>query len=219
MDETKILIVDDHSIVRQGLRRVLETQPDFNIVGEADDGIQVADCVEQLSPNVLILDLMLPGLNGLDVTKQIVRQSPHVQIIILSMHGTTAYVVEAINSGAQGYVLKATASQDLVIAIREVLAGRRYLSPPLSENELEDYLKKIETGQFDPWKPLSGREREVLQLLAEGHSRTEIAAQLSISERTVDSHRTHIMQKLNLENQAELYRVALSRGLILPKNQ
>jgi DNA-binding NarL/FixJ family response regulator len=211
---TTIIVADDHHVVRQGLRALLEAEPDFRLVGEAGDGLGTVQLVERLKPDVLIIDLMMPGLNGLEVTRQVSQRSPRTRVVILSMHANEAYVLEALRNGASGYVLKDSSAADLVQAIREVVAGRRYLSPPLSERAIEAYVQKAADASLDPYETLTTREREVLHLAAEGHTNTEIAAQLSISPRTAESHRANLMRKLGLHTQTDLIRYALRRGIL-----
>lgn len=211
---TTILLADDHHVVRQGLRALLEGEPGFSIVGEASDGLEAADLVERLKPDILIVDLMMPGLNGLEVTRQVGRRSPDTRVILLSMHANEAYVLEALRNGATAYVLKDCTAAELVSAVREVEAGRRYLSPPLSERAIESYLQKAEAATLDIYNTLTAREREVLQLAAEGHSNSDISARLFISPRTVEIHRANLMRKLGLRNQTDLIRFALRRGIV-----
>jgi DNA-binding NarL/FixJ family response regulator len=209
-----IVLADDHPIVRQGLRALLQAEPDFRIVGEAGDGLEAAQLVERLQPDVLVLDLMMPGLDGLAVTRQVSQRAPHTRVVILSMYANEAYVLEALRAGAVAYVLKASNSAELVRAVHEVTAGRRYLSPPLSERAIEAYLEKAEAAALDPYETLTAREREVLHLAAEGRTNAEIARRLTISPRTVEMHRSSLMRKLGLRSQADLIRYALRRGII-----
>ena len=212
---TTIVLADDHHIVRQGLRALLEAQHDFQLVGETGDGLEAVRLAERLEPDVLVLDLMMPSLNGLEVTRQVHRRLPHTQIIILSMHSNEAYVLEALRNGATGYVLKDSSAADLVRAIHEVTAGRRYLSPPLSDHAIEAYLQRAsEDPSEDPYDTLTNREREVFQLVAEGHSNREIGARLSISPRTAETHRANLMRKLGVRSKTELIRYAVRRGII-----
>ncbi len=211
---TTIVLADDHHIVRQGLRALLEVEADFNIVAEAGDGLEALQLVEQLSPNVLVLDLMMPGLNGLEVTRQLSKHSPRTSIVILSMYANEAYVLEALANGAAAYVLKDSHSADLVHAVREAASGRRYLSPPLSDRAIEVYQAKAKAATLDRYETLTTREREVLQLIAEGHTNTDIASRLGISARTVETHRSNLMHKLVLHTQADVIRYALRRGII-----
>ena len=208
-----ILLADDHSIVRQGLRALLEVEPDFCIVGEAADGLEVTQLIEYLRPDVLVLDLMMPGLDGLEVTRRVNQRSPQTRVIILSMYGNEAYVVEVLRNGAAGYVLKKSTADELVRAVRAVVAGQRYLSPPLSEQTIETYMQKADESTQDLYDLLTAREREVLYLVAEGHTNAEIAARLFISSRTVEMHRANLMRKLDLRSQADLIRYALRRGI------
>jgi DNA-binding NarL/FixJ family response regulator len=211
-----LMLADDHQIVRQGLKALLRTEPDLQLVGEASDGLEAVRLTERLQPQVLVLDLMMPGLNGLEVARQVSRRSPRTRVVVLSMHSDEAYVVEALRAGANGYVLKESRAEELVRAIRAVAAGERYFSPPLSESALGLYMQKVESTPVDRFQTLTSREREVLQLTVEGHSSTEIAKRLFISSRTVESHRTNLMRKLAVRNQKELVRSAMQHG-ILPK--
>jgi DNA-binding NarL/FixJ family response regulator len=211
---TTILLADDHRIVRQGLRALLEAEPDFSLVGETGDGLEAIQLAERLQPDVIVLDLMMPGISGLEATRQISDNCPQTQVVILSMHADEAYVLEALRNGASGYVLKDSSADDLVRAVREVEAGRRYLSPPLSERAIEAYTRKAQETSLDSYEELTNREREVLHLVAEGHSSTEIAERLSISSRTVETHRANMMRKLDLHSQTDLIRYALKRGII-----
>jgi two-component system, NarL family, response regulator NreC len=211
---TTIILADDHHLVRQGLRALLEVEPDFKMVAEAGNGLEALQLVEQLNPDVLVLDLMMPGLNGLEVTRQLSKRSPKTGIVILSMYANEAYVLEALANGASAYVLKDSNSNDLVHAVREVAAGRRYLSPPLSDRAIEVYQARAKAATLDRYETLTTREREVLQLIAEGHTNTDIASKLGISARTVETHRSNLMHKLVLHTQADLIRYALRRGII-----
>lgn len=209
-----ILLADDHNIVRQGLRALLQSEPLFHLVGEASDGIEAVRLAERLKPDVLITDVMMPGLNGLEVTRQVTKSLPNTRVIILSMYTNDAYVFEAFKNGALGYVLKDSEASDLIQAVREVITGQRYLSPPLSERALELYIRKVESVPEDPYELLTTREREVLQLVAEGRTSTEIANRLFISPRTAEGHRANLMRKLGLQNNADLIRFALKRGIL-----
>jgi DNA-binding NarL/FixJ family response regulator len=210
----KIILADDHRIVRQGLSALLHSESNFQVVGEASDGLEAIELVKQLKPEILILDLMMPGLNGLEVTRQINKQAPRTRIIILSMYDDEGFVLEALNYGAAGYVLKDSNSSDLVQAVREVIAGRRYLSPPLSDRAIAAYQRMATLGTMEKYETLTTREREVLQLSAEGHTNGEIATRLGISIRTAETHRSRLLHKLGLHNQADLIRYAIKRGII-----
>ncbi len=209
-----IVLADDHHVVRQGLRALLEAEPHFFVKGEAGDGLTALQMVENLRPDVLVLDLMMPGLNGLEVTRQATKLSPSTKIIILSMHAGEAYVLEALRNGAYGYVLKDSGADELVEAINTVVGGRRFLSSPLSERAIDLYITKSQDLPEDPYDSLTTREREVLQLAAEGNTNVLIADLLSISPRTAETHRANMMRKLDLHNSTELIRFALQRGII-----
>lgn len=210
----KLLLADDHQIVRQGLRAILKTEPDFQLIGEASDGLETLRLAERLSPDVLVLDLMMPGLGGLEVARQIAKRAPDTKVVILSMHSNIAYVVEALRAGASAYVLKESGAEELVAAIRAVAAGKRYFSPPISERAVGAYMEKAEETPLDPYNTLTAREREVLQLTADGLSGTEISEKLFISPRTVETHRANLMRKLGVRNQKELIRYALQRKIV-----
>lgn len=209
-----IILADDHPVVRRGMQTLLERVEDFSIVGVAADGLEAVRLTETLKPDILVLDLMMPGLNGLEALRILRDRSPRTRIVILSMHRTTAFVAQALQSGAIGYVLKEATEESLVRAVREAAAGRRFLSPPVTEIAINAYIEQSKTGPFDPHETLTPRQREVLQLAAEGKTNAEIAGRLNISQRTVENHRTALMQRLGLRNQTELIRYAMRRGLI-----
>ena len=211
---TTIVLADDHRIVRQGLHALLKGEPDFNVIGEAGDGHEALELVRTLNPDVVVLDLMMRGLNGLEAARQINKQMPQIKIIILSMYDDEGFVLEALANGALAYVLKDAGYSDLVQAVREVAAGHRYLSPPLSDRAIEAYQRVAKAGPLDRYETLTSREREVLQLSAEGHTNSEIAARLGISVRTAETHRSRVMHKLSVHTQSDLTRYALRRGII-----
>lgn len=213
-ERTTIVLADDHQVVRQGLRLLLEAEPGFSVIGEVADGLEVAGLVERLKPDVLILDLMMPGLGGLDVSRQVTRRAPETRVVILSMHSSDAYVVEALRKGASAYVLKGSSADELIGAVRAALAGRRYLSPPLSEKAIESYVQKARDAEVDLYETLTTREREVLHLAAEGMSSTAMGGRLGISPRTAETHRTNVMRKLGLHSRTELIRYAIKRGIL-----
>ena len=216
---TTIVLADDHRIVRQGLRALLTAEANFKVIGEADDGREALELVKRLSPDVLVLDLMMPGLNGLEVARQLHKQSPKVRIVVLSMYDDEGFVLEALANGVSAYVLKDSNSSDLVQAVREVAAGHRYLSPPLSDRAIETYQQMAKTGAMDKHETLTTREREVLQLSAEGYTSSVIASRLGISTRTAETHRSRLMHKLGLHTQSDLIRYALKRGIIPMEKQ
>jgi len=211
----RIVLADDHRIVREGFRALLDAQKDFEVIGETGDGLEAIRLVEKLKPDVLLVDMMMPALNGLEVTRQITQRGLPAKVVVLSMHSNEAYVLEAMKNGAAAYVLKDATSADLIRAVREAVAGRRYLSPPLSERAIEVYLQKARTTEtLDRYDTLTTREREVLHLSAEGHTNAEIAARLFISPRTVETHRANLMHKLGLRSHTDLIRYALRRGIL-----
>lgn len=214
MNTITIVLADDHHVVRQALRTLLEKEPDFRVIGEAADGLQAVDMVKRLNPKVLILDLMMPSLSGIEVTYQVKKHSSQTQVIILSMYKNEAYVLETLRKGAEGYVLKDSTGSDLIKAVHEVTAGRRYLSPPLSERLIATYVQTTKTTTLDLYETLTPREREVLHMVAHGCSNAEIADRLSISPRTAELHRANMMNKLGLHNQASLIRYAIQRGIL-----
>jgi DNA-binding NarL/FixJ family response regulator len=213
---TTILLADDHPIVRQGLRSLLEAEPGWTIVAEATDGLSAVDLIEQFRPHVAIVDVMLPDLNGLEVVRRAMRHAPETRVIVLSMHADEPYVLEALRGGAMAYVLKATSTTSLIEAIREVMTGRRYLSPPLTQHAIDAYLERANAANqpFDRYELLTPREREVLQLAAQGTTNAEIAERLVISIRTVETHRTNLMRKLELRTAAGIKHFASMRGLV-----
>jgi two-component system response regulator NreC len=210
----RIAIADDHKLIRDGLRSLLATEWDLNVVGEASDGLQVENLVDNCRPDILLLDVMMPGLNGLEVTRQLIKRFSGLRIIILSMYANEGFVLQALKFGAMGYVLKNSGSTELKRAIRSVAAGKRYLSPPLSDLAIEAYIEKVRSTGMNEIEVLTERERTVLQMAAEGLSSNLIAEKLSISPRTVESHRANIMRKLHLQSHTDLIRFALRHGII-----
>ena len=212
--KTQILLADDHQVIIDGLKALLSGEPDLAVIGQATDGLQVLPKVLELQPDVLVLDLMMPGLGGLEVARQMKERAPKTKVIVLSMHANDAYVVEALRNGASGYVLKQAEARALVDAIRSVMSGKRYLSPPLSEEKLERYEMDAKAAPFDPYDTLSTREREVLQLAAEGLTSAAIGERLAIGKRTVETHRANLQRTLGVKTQAELVRFAVKKGLV-----
>lgn len=207
------IIADDHEIVRRGVRGILESSGTCKIIAEASDGLTAAQLVEKHRPALLILDLNLPRLPGMEVLRQVRTSSPQTRVIILSMHNDEPYVIEALRLGAMAYILKGSDSQDILQAVKEVLAGRRFLSAQLSEWAINALVAKP-TDDSDPLAALSTRERTVLQLAAEGHNNPEIAEKLFISPRTAETHRANVMRKLNFKTQTDLVRFAIRRGIL-----
>jgi two-component system response regulator NreC len=212
-----LILADDHPIVLQGLRHLLEGEPEFRIMGEAGDGLEALRLVERLKPDILVVDMMMPGMNGLEVLRQIKKISPTTRTIVLSMQSADAYVVEALKNGAAGYVLKETGPGELVRAVREVIQGNQFLSAKLSERFL-DCRRRIEATPLDAYETLTAREREILQMTVEGRTSAEIGEKLMISPRTVEVHRSNLTIKLGIKNQTELIRFAIKRG-ILPMDE
>ena len=211
---TTVIIADDHDIVRRGLRGILESEGTCRILGEAADGLAAAQLVDKLKPHVLILDLNMPRLHGIEVLRQSRTTSPHTKVIVLSMHSDEPYVIEALRAGAMAYILKGSESAEISHALKEVLAGRRFLSATLSEWAINALVTK--PASDDPLATLTQRERTVIQLAAEGHSNAEIAEKLFISPRTAETHRTNLLRKLGLQTQTDLVRFAIRKGLIAP---
>jgi DNA-binding NarL/FixJ family response regulator len=211
-----ILLADDHPVILRGLFDLFGAHDDLKVVGKETDAREVVGAVARLRPDVLIMDLMMPGLSGMEIIREVTQHHPATRIVVLSMHSNVAYVWEALRNGALGYVLKCAEGEELVRAVHEVAAGRRCLSPPLSENELEEYARQVQQRGLDPHDMLTNRERQVLRLAAEGNTSSQIAEQLHISVRTVESHRANLLHKLGLHNQTELVRYAIQRGIITP---
>ncbi len=219
MSETgpiRVLLADDHTIVRQGLRSILEREPDLEVVGEAADGREAVRKAASLAPDVVVMDITMPHMNGIEAASRIIKANRGTRVVALTMHTAEEYVYSLLKAGARGYVLKDSSPSDLIEAIRAVARGGTYLHPDVSVTVVNEYLKRPDprarSGQ--PASALSHREREVLQLIAEGHTNKEIAAQLGLSVKTIEAHRTRIMDKLKIHNIAGLTRYAISRGII-----
>ncbi|MBP6189726.1 MAG: response regulator transcription factor [Azonexus sp.] len=206
-----VLIADDHAVVRDGLRLLLETQPDIRVVGEVADGREAVEAVLRLKPDVVLMDLAMPVLNGADATKLILEKRENTRIVMLSMHSTAEHVFRALQAGALGYLRKESAGSEVVDAVRTVHGGRRYLSQKITESVVDDYIRKRAVDS--PLESLSQREREILQLLVEGRSGIEIARQLHVSPKTVDTYRSRMMQKLGIGDLPGLVKFALQHGL------
>jgi DNA-binding NarL/FixJ family response regulator len=212
-----VMLADDHQVVIDGFKAVLAKEGDVRVVGECNDGLQVLAAIEKQVPDVLILDVMMPGLNGLEVLRLLRSRAPGVRTVVLSMHEGLGYVSEALRHGAAGYVLKQAPASELVRAIRAVMAGGRYLSPPLDEAQVAEHDRRSKSSTIDPFDTLSAREREVFQLAAEGLTNAEIGGRLAIGRRTVETHRANLIRKLGLKTQADLVRLAVRRGLLPPE--
>ena len=215
MAKLRILLGDDHTIVRQGLRKILEAQPEWSVVAEASDGREAVRQTLALSPDVAILDIGMPLLNGIEATRQIVKRLPNTRVVILSMHSDEPYIIQALQAGALAYLLKDSADTDLIRGVTAAAAGKSFFSPAVAKVMLDDYLRHLtQKGIVDRYESLSEREREIFQLIAEGHGNKEIADILSVSPSTVETHRAHILQKLDVHSTAELVLYAVRRGVI-----
>jgi len=213
--EHRIVIAEDHTILREGLRVLLSSDPEFEVVGEAEDGRDAIRCVENLSPDLVLMDLSMPRMNGLEAIKEIKKRSPETKIITLTVHKTEEYILATLQAGADGYVLKDATHSELVIAIKNVLIGKRYLDSGISKKVIEGYLEGKRTLKTkSPWDTLTPREREILKLIAEGYKNKEIADYLFISLKTVEKHRSNLMKKLDLHSVAALTAFAIEKGLV-----
>lgn len=215
MKKLRILLADDHVVMRTGLRALLERQPNLEVVGESENGRETIDLAASLKPDVVVMDVGMPVLNGIEATKTIVTEHPNIAVVILSMHVDESYVMRALKAGARGYLLKDSAPADLLSAIQAVSQNKSFFSPKVSRILAEDYVRVLkQKGAVDSYDLLTSREREILQLLAEGKANKEVAAALNISPYTVETHRSHILEKLNLHNPAELILYAVRKGII-----
>ena len=216
MSKIRVLLADDHTIVRQGLRALLDSQEDIEVVGEAEDGRQAFEKTKELIPDIVVIDITMPNLNGIEATRQIKKLSPEIKVLVLTVHDNEEYIHQILQAGASGYLLKESAVTDLVSAINAVKKGGIFLSPAISKVVVKDYIRHAEegTGDFDSLNILTNREREVLQLIAEGHTNREVAHLLKLSVKTVDVHRSHIMEKLNIHDVTGLVKYSIRKGLI-----
>jgi two-component system, NarL family, response regulator NreC len=212
----RILLADDHGIVRRGLKSLLESQPDLEVVGEAADGLEALRLCGELSPDLLIIDISMPLMNGIEVASRAQKLEPAPAVIILSMHADESYIMRALGAGARGYLVKDATDEDLLPAVRAVAAGKPFFSPTVAAVLMEDYVRQLRArGLSDSYDLLTDREREILQLLAEGRSNKEVAALLDVGLSTVETHRANLMQKLNLHNTAEIVLYAVRKGIIV----
>jgi DNA-binding NarL/FixJ family response regulator len=215
MKPVRILLADDHTVVRKGLRLLLESVPEFQVIADAADGRDAVSLVEQHRPDVVVMDVAMPILNGIEAARQITGKLPSTAIVFLSMHGDESYVLRALKAGARAYLLKDSAEYDLIQAVKAVSEGKAFFSPAISKMLVEDYMRQMqERGVEDSFELLTTREREVLQLLAEGKNNKDVASLLNLSLYTVETHRSNIFQKLNLHSQAELILYAIRKGVI-----
>jgi len=213
MNPTRVLIADDHALVRAGIRAFLERIPNIEVVAEAFDGREAVELVAQRQPDTVLMDIAMPGLNGLEATSQIVKMWPRVRVIVLSMHASEEYVWQALRAGARGYLLKGASLAELELALSSVAKGELYLSPPLSQQAIAEYVQRTGKERAREEK-LTARQREILSLIAEGKSTKKVALQLNISVKTVESHRTQIMERLDIHDVAGLVRYAIKTGLV-----
>ena len=215
MSKGRILLCDDHTLVRTGLRKILEERHDWEVVAEAGDGREAVKLAIETKPDVAVLDIRMPKLDGIEATRQILRRVPGVRVLILTMHADEAYIVKVLQAGARGYLLKDSAGTDLINAVAAVAEGQSFFSPVVANVMLNDYVRQLgEHGVADRYETLSDREREIFQLIAEGHSNKDIAEQLFLSPNTVETHRAHIMEKLDVHSTTELVLYAVRRGVI-----
>lgn len=210
---TGVLLVDDHAIIREGLRSLLEKQPDMEVLADTDEGRKAVELVRELSPDVVIMDVTMAGLNGIEATRLITAEFPTVKVIALSIHSQRRFIADMLSAGAAGYILKECLFDELVQAIQAVAVGGRYLSPRIADVVVEDYVKRLSITADSPLAALTGREREVLQLVAEGKSTKEIAVELHVSTKTIEANRRQIMEKLDVHSVAELTKYAVREGL------
>lgn len=214
MTKIRVVVVDDHTLIRQGTVGLLESQPDIEVVGQAGNGQDAIAAATELAPDVVLMDISMPGISGLNATREIKARCPSVQVLILTIHDREDYLYQALRAGASGYVLKGADVQDLLAAVRSAHRGEVYLYPSVTKTLVSDYLRRARGGEDESYGGLSDREREILNLIAQGGTTAEIAAELFLSPHTVQSHRDHIMTKLNLHSKAELIKYAIARGLI-----
>jgi two-component system, NarL family, response regulator NreC len=215
MDNLHIVLADDHTLFRQGVRRVLEEQAGWQVVAEASDGAEAVRLTLEREPHIVILDIAMPRLNGVEATRQIARRLPDVRVLIVSMYSDDLYITQSLQAGAHGFILKDSADADLVRAVRDLAAGKSYFSPAVSKVVLDDYVRHLaDRGVTDRFDALSEREREVFQLIAEGHSNKDIASLLHVSPGTVETHRARIMEKLDVHSAAEIVLYAVRKGVI-----
>ncbi|MCK5421600.1 MAG: response regulator transcription factor [Deltaproteobacteria bacterium] len=215
MKNIKVVIADDHTILRQGIKSLLDIQEGIEVMGEAKDGREAIKTIEELLPDVILMDIAMPGLNGLEATRRIKKKFPKVKVVVLTMHANEEYIFQILNAGADGYLVKETAFQDLISAINAVHKGEAFMSPSISKKVMTDYIQRAQGEEKVGFDTLTTREREILQLVAEGNSNKKIAEALFISPKTVETHRAHIMDKLNIHDRAGLIKYAIRKGMII----
>jgi two-component system response regulator NreC len=214
MGNIKVLVADDHTILRQGIKALLDNQAGIEVIGEAKDGREALELVERLLPDVILMDIAMPGLNGLEATRRIKKKFPGIKVLVLTMYTNEEYVFQILNAGANGYLVKETAFQDLISAIKAVYRDEAFMSPSISKKVINRYTQRVRKANDPTCDILTTREREILQLIAEGSSSKKIAEALFISPKTVETHRTHIMDKLNIHNRTDLIKYAIRTGIV-----
>jgi len=215
MKKIKVLLAEDHTIVRQGLSALLRSEPDIEVVGEASDGLEAIEMAKKLNPDVVLMDIAMRHLNGIEATRKIKKLFPPMKVLVLTMYDNEEWIFQILRAGASGYLIKDSAMMDLISAIRTIHQGDSFLSPSISKKVIDEYIRKAEMGERKGIEDLlSSREREILQLIAEGQSVTKIASCLCISKKTVEAHKTHIMEKLNIHDKVGLIKYAIRMGLI-----
>lgn len=216
MTPIRVLVVDDQQMIREGIALILKSQPDIEVVGEASDGREALERVEETRPDVVLMDISMPHLNGIDATVLVKRRFPQVKVLVLTVHDAEGYILQLLRAGASGYIVKKAAGDELVEAIRSVCRGDYYLHPTVTRQVIQEYMRHMQEGTRYPEDVLTERERQIVQLAAEGYKNREIAEQLGISLKTVETHRANIMQKLNISDRVELVRYAIRAGIIEP---
>ncbi len=214
MGKIKVLVADDHTILRQGIKALLDNQEGIEVIGEAKDGREALAIIEETLPDVVLMDIAMPGLNGLEATRRIKKKFPRMKVLVLTMYTNEEYIFQILNAGANGYLVKETAFQDLISAIKAVYKNEAFMSPSISKKVINSYIKKAQDEEEQTCEILTTREREILQLIAEGNSSKKIAELLFISPKTVETHRTHIMDKLNIHNRTGLIKYAIRKGMV-----
>ena len=214
MGKIKVLVADDHTILRQGIKALLDNQEGIEVIGEAKDGREALEIIEETLPDVILMDIAMPGLNGLEATRRIKKKFPRMKVLVLTMYTNEEYIFQILNAGANGYLVKETAFQDLISAIKAVYKNEAFMSPSISKKVINSYIKKAQDDEEKTREILTTREREILQLIAEGNSSKKIAELLFISPKTVETHRTHIMDKLNIHNRTGLIKYAIRKGMV-----